>query len=55
MKHAALSWRIRSEGGELCLLVSLSAREVGSFSLIPEVSRAFGEFGVTVEFKFTDS
>jgi hypothetical protein len=51
--HAALLRRIRSEGGQISLLVTLSA-EVGSFSLLPEVSRAFGDFGVTVEFELTD-
>ncbi len=29
--------------------------EVGSFSLAPEASRAFGELGITVEFEFTDA
>jgi hypothetical protein len=51
--HAALLRRITSEGGQISLLVTLSASEVGSFSLSPEVSRAFGDFGVTVEFELT--
>lgn len=52
--HAELLRRIRSEGGQVSLLVALSASEVGSFSLVPEVSRAFAEFGITVEFELTN-
>lgn len=52
--HAELLRRIRSEGGQVSLLVSLVASEVGSFRLMPEVSRALGEFDVTVEFEFTE-
>ena len=52
--HAELLRRIRSDGGQISLLVALSPGEVGSFSLVPEVSRVFGEFGITVEFEFTD-
>ncbi len=52
--HAALLRRIGSEGGQISLLVALTASEVGSFSLSPEVSRAFGDLGITVEFEFTD-
>jgi hypothetical protein len=51
--HAALLRRITSEGGQISLLVTLSAGEVDSFSLSPEVSRAFADFGVTVEFELT--
>jgi hypothetical protein len=52
--HGQLLRRIRSEGAQITLLVALSPSDVSSFSLMPEVSRAFGEFGVTVEFEFTD-
>jgi hypothetical protein len=52
--HAELLRRIRSEGGQISLLVALSPDEASSFSLAPEVSRAFGEFGITVEFEFTN-
>jgi hypothetical protein len=52
--HAALLRRIRSEGGQISLLVALSTGEVSSFSLVPEVSRVFGEFGITVEFELTN-
>jgi hypothetical protein len=49
-KHAALLRRITCEGGQISLLVAISAGEVGSFNLLPEVSRTLGDFGVTVEF-----
>jgi len=51
--HAERLRRIRSEGGEISLLVVLSPSEVGSFTLAPDVSRVLGEFGITVEFEFS--
>jgi hypothetical protein len=53
--HAELLRRIRSEGGEISLLVALSIGELSGFSLVPEVSRVFGEFGITIEFELTDA
>jgi len=53
--HAELLRRIRADGGQISLLVALSTGEIGSFSLAPEVSRVFGELGITVEFEFTDA
>jgi hypothetical protein len=49
--HASLFERIRAEGGQVSLLVALSSTLVSSFSLTPEVSRKFGELGITVEFE----
>jgi hypothetical protein len=43
--------KIRSDGGEISLLVTLSPTAVSSFTLAPEVSRMFGEMGVTLEFE----
>src|SRR5882724_4616080 len=40
-KQAALFERIRAEGGDVSLLVAFSPVDVGSFSLSPELSRAF--------------
>lgn len=51
--HAALLHTIRSEGGDTSLLVTLSSAAVSNFSLAPEVSRLFGELGVTLEFEIT--
>jgi hypothetical protein len=52
--HAAVLQTIRSEGGEISLLVALSPTAVSSFSLPPQVSRLFGELGITLEFEITD-
>jgi hypothetical protein len=43
--------KIRSDGGEISLLVTLSPTAVSSFSLAPAVTRLFGELGVTLEFE----
>lgn len=51
--NAALLERIRVEGGQVSLLVALSSAAVESFSLAPEVSRIFGELGITIEFEIT--
>jgi hypothetical protein len=49
--HAALFERIRIEGGQVSLLIALSPVAVESFNLTPEVSRIFGELGITLEFE----
>ena len=51
--HTELLHKISSEGGEISLLVTLSASAVGSFSLQPHVSRLFGELGMALEFEVT--
>lgn len=53
-EHAELLRTIRSEGGEISLLVTLSPTAMSTFSLRPEVSRMFGEIGVTLEFEMAD-
>jgi hypothetical protein len=50
--HCAWLQKIRSEGGEISLLVTLSTA-VNTFSLQPQVSRMFGEMGITLEFEIT--
>jgi hypothetical protein len=52
--HAALLRAIRAEGGEISLLVTISPTAVSSFNLPPQVSRTFGELGITLEFEITD-
>jgi hypothetical protein len=52
--HAALLQTIRSEGGEISLLVTLSPTAVNTLSLPPQVSRMFGERGITLEFEITN-
>jgi hypothetical protein len=49
--HATLFERIRMEGGQVSLLVSLSPVAVDSFSVSAEVSQIFGELGITIEFE----
>jgi len=51
--HAAFLDRLKIEGGQVSLLVAQSPA-VSSFSLAPEVSRIFGELGITLEFELTD-
>jgi hypothetical protein len=51
--NAALLERIRSEGGQVSLLVALSPASVDCFSLAPEVSRIFSDLGITIEFEMT--
>ncbi|HVW68474.1 MAG TPA: hypothetical protein VHB68_05830 [Steroidobacteraceae bacterium] len=53
--HTGFLRRLRSEGGECTLLVTISAGEVASFSLPPEASRIFGDVGMTVEFELAGS
>ena len=52
--HSALLQTIRSEGGEISLLVTLSTAAVNAFSLAPQVSRMFAELGITLEFEITN-
>ena len=52
--HAALLQAIRSEGGEASVLVTFSPADVDTFNLPPQVSRIFGELGITLEFELTN-
>lgn len=47
--HAELLRRIRAEGGEVALLVTIYSTD--SFSLAPVVSQILGELGITIEFE----
>lgn len=49
--HADLLRNIRSEGGEITLLVTICNGDIGPFTLMPEVSRVFGDLGVAIEFE----
>ena len=46
--------KICSNGGEINLLVTLSPTSMNTFSLQPQVSRIFGELGITLEFEITN-
>ena len=52
--HAALLRTICSESGEISLLVTLSATAANPFNIPPQVSRMFGEMGITLEFEITN-
>ena len=49
--HDAFLRQIRSEGGQVSLLIALTPDVVSSFNLSPEVSRIFGDIGITLEFE----
>jgi hypothetical protein len=53
-KHASLLRRIGAEGGQVTVIVALSAVAVGSLSLTPEVTGTFSDLGITIEFEFTN-
>jgi hypothetical protein len=52
--HAKFLHTIRSEGGEISLLVTLFSTAVSTFSLPPQIGRMFGELGITLEFEITN-
>lgn len=47
--HADLLRRVRSEGGEVALLVTIYSAD--SFSLPPVLSQILGQLGITIEFE----
>jgi hypothetical protein len=52
LRAKALFERIRSEGGQVSVLVTVSPA-LESFTVPPEVSRMFGDLGITLEFDLT--
>jgi hypothetical protein len=52
--HAVLLHQIRSEGGQVSLLISLFPAAMSGFSVTPDVSRIFSELGIALEFEFTE-
>lgn len=49
--HKALFERIRAEGGEVCMLISVTPGAVSSFSLPSGVCQVFGDLGISIEFE----
>jgi hypothetical protein len=49
--HKDFLRRVRSEGGEATLLVTIYNGEVSSFTLAPGASQLLGELGIAVEFE----
>lgn len=53
-RHAAFIHRLRSEGGEVSLLIELSAKRARGFTLTPEVSRTLSELGIAIDFEIVN-
>ena len=49
--HAEFFRRIQSEGGEVRLIVAVSARKTRGFTLTPHLSRALSELRIPVDFE----
>ena len=52
--HREFLRRVKDEGGEVSLLVEVSAKSVPSFKLTPQVSRGLSDLGITVEFELVN-
>lgn len=52
--HREFLRRVKDEGGEVSLLVEISAKSVPSFKLTPQVSRGLSDLGITVEFELVN-
>ncbi|HKU16279.1 MAG TPA: hypothetical protein VJQ52_17940 [Steroidobacteraceae bacterium] len=50
-RHAEFFRRLESEGGEVRLIVALSARKARGFTLTPHVSKALSELRIPVDFE----
>ena len=50
-RHAEFFRRIESEGGEVRLIVALSARKTRGFTLSPHLSKALSELRIPVDFE----
>lgn len=48
--HAELLRRVRAEGGDVSLLVTVHSGAVSSFTLAPGASQILGDLGIAVEF-----
>jgi hypothetical protein len=52
-RHAEFFRRIQSEGGEVRLIVAVSARKTRGFTLTPHLSKALSELRIPVDFELT--
>jgi len=52
-RHAEFFHRIESEGGEVRLIVALSARKTRGFTLTPQLSKALSDLRIPVDFELT--
>lgn len=51
--HLDFLRRLQSEGGDVALIVEVPAEASQSFTLTPQVAKALGDLGVSVDFEFT--
>ena len=52
--HREFLRRVKSEGGEVALLIEVSAKSVPGFKVTPQVSRVLSDLGITVEFELVN-
>jgi|SRR5882672_4777200 len=52
--HADFLRRVQSEGGDVGLIVELPADASQSFTLTPQVAKVLSDFGVSIDFEFTN-
>jgi hypothetical protein len=52
-RHAEFFRRVQTEGGEVRLIVAVSARKTRGFTLTPHLSRALSELRIPVDFELT--
>ena len=52
-RHAQFFHRMQSEGGEVRLIVAISARKSRGFTLTPQLSKALSELRIPVDFELT--
>jgi hypothetical protein len=50
-RHSAFFHRIQSEGGEVRLIVAVSARKTRGFTLTPQLSKALSDLRIPVDFE----
>ena len=53
--HAALLDRVRTEGGQVSVVIALSPPSIDSLSIAAEVSKALSDAGITLELELLDS
>jgi hypothetical protein len=52
-RHSEFFHRMQSEGGEVRLIVALSARKTRGFTLTPQLSKALSDLRIPVDFELT--
>jgi hypothetical protein len=52
--HADFLRRVQSEGGEVALIVELPVDASQSFTLTPHVAKVLSDFGISLDFEFTN-